>query len=140
VSLDEYFATRPERTVNVVKMDVQGAEPSALRGMRGVLDANDNVLVFTELAPPSPRGGGSLARAYVEAVADAGFELHVIDEEAGTVTHTGAEQLAGVGDFGRADFVNLVRSKGSAFPDRVRASETCGWSRPSGLRRRRPEP
>jgi FkbM family methyltransferase len=124
VSLDEYFADRPDRTVNVVKMDVQGAEPSALRGMRGVLDANEHVLLFTELAPPSLRDAGSSARAYVEALADAGFELHVIDEEAGTVTLTSAEELAGVGDFGREDFVNLVCSKGSAFAERVRASET----------------
>ncbi len=56
---------------------------------------------------------------------DAGFDLHVIDEEAGTVTRIlPAERLAGVGDFGREDFVNLVCSKGSAFGDRVRASET----------------
>ena len=83
-----------------------------------------HVLLFTELAPPSLRDAGSSARAYVEALADAGFELHVIDEEAGTVTLTSAEQLAGVGDFGREDFVNLVCSKGSAFAERVRASET----------------
>ena len=40
------------------------------------------------------------------------------------MTLTSAERLAGVGDFGREDFVNLVRSKGSAFAERVRASET----------------
>jgi FkbM family methyltransferase len=124
VALDEFFAARPDRTVNVVKMDVQGAEPSALRGMRGLLDANDDVLLFTELAPPSLRDAGSSAREYIAALADAGFDLHVIDEDAGTVTHTSAEQLAGTGDFGREDFVNLVCSKGSAFAERVRGSET----------------
>ena len=40
------------------------------------------------------------------------------------MTLTSAERLAGVGDFGREDFVNLVCSKGSAFAERVRASET----------------
>ncbi|MEA2384560.1 MAG: hypothetical protein QOH72_4531 [Solirubrobacteraceae bacterium] len=124
VALDEFFAARPDKTVNVVKMDVQGAEPSALRGMRGLLDVNENVLLFTELAPPSLRDAGSSAREYVEALADVGFELHVIDEDAGTVTHTSAEDLAGTGDFGREDFVNLVCSKGTAFADRVRGSET----------------
>jgi FkbM family methyltransferase len=124
IALDEFFAARADKTVNVVKMDVQGAEPSALRGMRGLLDANEAVLLFTELAPPSLRDAGSSAREYVEALADAGFELHVIDEDAGTVTHTSAEDLAGTGDFGREDFVNLVCSKGTAFADRVRGSET----------------
>ena len=124
VAVDDYFAARADRTVNVVKMDVQGAEPSALRGMHGVLDANDNVLLFTELAPPSLRDAGSSAREYVEGLTDAGFELHVIDEDAGTVTQTPAEQLAGVGDFGREDFVNLVCAKGTAFSERVRGSET----------------
>jgi len=124
VALDAYFADRPDRTVNVVKMDVQGAEPSALRGMRGLLDANENVLLFTELAPPSLRDAGSSPAEYVAALADAGFDLHVIDEEAGTVTLTSADDLARTGDFGREDFVNLVCSKGSAFAERVRESAT----------------
>jgi FkbM family methyltransferase len=123
VALNDYFWGRPERTVNVIKMDVQGAEPSALRGMRGLLDANDNVLLFTELAPPSLRDAGSSAREYVEALADAGFDLHVIDEDSGTVAHTTADELAGVDDFGREDFVNLVCSKGTAFADRLRPGE-----------------
>src|SRR3954451_787057 len=63
VALDAYFAGRPDRTVDVVKMDVQGAEPSALAGMRAVLDRSDDVLLFTELAPPSLRDAGSSARA-----------------------------------------------------------------------------
>jgi FkbM family methyltransferase len=131
VALDDFFAARPDKTVNVVKMDVQGAEPSALRGMRSLLDANDTVLLFTELAPPSLRDAGSSAREYVDALADVGFELHVIDEAAGTVTHMGGEQLAGAGDFGREDFVNLVCSKGNAFAERVRGSQTLRLVRAS---------
>jgi FkbM family methyltransferase len=124
VALDAYFGGRPDRTVNVIKMDVQGTEPSALRGMRDLLDANERVLFFTELAPPSLRDAGSSPAEYVEALADAGFELHVIDEEAGTVTLTSPSELARTGDFGREDFVNLVCSKGSAFAERVRESAT----------------
>ncbi len=122
-SLDDFFAGRPDNRVDVVKMDVQGAEPEALRGMLGVLEANANVLMFTELAPPSLAAAGSSAAAYVEALAEAGFDLYVIDEEAGTVRPESAEQLAAAGGFGREDFVNLIAAKGDAFA-RVKASRT----------------
>jgi FkbM family methyltransferase len=127
VSLDDFFAGRP-KVVNVIKMDVQGSEPFALQGMREVLEANDSVLLFTELAPKSLSDAGSSAPEYAQALRDAGFDLHVIDEETGTLEPTTVDQLTRT-DFRRENHINLLCSKGDAFQERVRASAEPGLIR-----------
>jgi hypothetical protein len=104
-------------------MDVQGSEPFVLQGMHGLLQANDSVLLFTELAPRSLSDAGSSASEYARALRDAGFELHVIDEDAGTIAATTVEQLAGGTDYRRENHVNLLCSKGNAFEERVGAAQ-----------------
>jgi FkbM family methyltransferase len=120
-SLDDFFAERP-KTVNVVKMDVQGTEPFVLGGMRDLLQANSTVLLFTELAPGSLRDAGTSGQAYVEALRDLGFDLHVIDEGTGSVAPTTVDELLGAVDFGRENHINLLCSKGDAFSDRIGAA------------------
>jgi FkbM family methyltransferase len=128
VSLDDFFAERP-KAVDVIKMDVQGSEPFVLQGMRELLQANDSMLLFTELAPQSLSDAGSSAPEYVRALREAGFELHVIDEDAGTVAPITVEQLAGDTDYRRENHVNLLCSKGNAFADRVGAAREPGLIR-----------
>ena len=128
-SIDDFFADRP-KTVDVIKMDIQGAELFALRGMRDVLQANQSLLLFTEMAPGSLRDAGASVQEYADALTDAGFDLHVIDEASGTVSATTAEQLLGAVDFGRENHINLLCSKGGAIstrlgtPEQIRLSVT----------------
>ena len=49
VSLDDYFAGEYP-SVDVIKMDVQGSEPLAYAGARGLIAANDELTLFTELS------------------------------------------------------------------------------------------
>jgi FkbM family methyltransferase len=50
LALDELFP-RPEETVQLVKLDIQGAERAALLGMRELLARSAGVHVFMELWP-----------------------------------------------------------------------------------------
>ena len=51
ITLDEYFQGR-EHPVNIVKMDIEGAEIAALSGMRRIIEKNENLKIFTEFHPP----------------------------------------------------------------------------------------
>jgi hypothetical protein len=99
--------------------------------MREVLQANESLLLFTELAPGSLSDVGTSAREYVDALNDARFALHVIDEAAGTVRPTTVDQLLGAVDFGRENHVNLLCSKGDALAVRLGTTEQIGLSRAS---------
>jgi len=50
ISLDEFFENR-DCSIDVIKMDIQGAEMAAVMGMSQTLKKNDNLKIFTEFWP-----------------------------------------------------------------------------------------
>lgn len=48
VSLDKYFKGK-ENPIDIIKIDVEGAELAVLRGMPNILRNNDNLIIFTEI-------------------------------------------------------------------------------------------
>lgn len=70
----------PTGTVNVVKLDVEGAEPAALRGMQHLLARSPNVKLFAELHPTMLAGQGRRWEDYLADFESLGFSLQWIDE------------------------------------------------------------
>lgn len=79
-SLDAYFG-EPCPVVDLVKLDVQGAEMSALRGMTGLLAASPDVTLITELDVGCMVANGDDPREYIQALVDLGFRLHHISHD-----------------------------------------------------------
>lgn len=50
VTLDEYLKDKENR-IDMIKMDIQGAEMAALQGMMEILNKNDDIKIFTEFSP-----------------------------------------------------------------------------------------
>lgn len=60
VALDEFFKDK-ECPINVIKMDIEGAETAALLGMDRIISENENLKMFIEFHPPGiKRSGDSL--------------------------------------------------------------------------------
>jgi FkbM family methyltransferase len=71
IALDDYL---PENlTIDFVKMDIQGAEPVALRGMERVLGRSPNVQVLTEYWPDGIRRAGGDPDAFLQHLRSLGF-------------------------------------------------------------------
>ena len=68
--------------VDLIKMDIQGAEGLALRGMAGVIEASDSLTLFTEFWPHGLRLAGRQPTDYLADLVDAGFDLDLIDGSA----------------------------------------------------------
>jgi FkbM family methyltransferase len=80
VSLDDYFgAALP--AVQFIKMDIQGAEHSAIRGMENLLRANGRVRLLTEFWPAGIRRSGSDPIEFLEKLRRLGFELNEFGED-----------------------------------------------------------
>jgi FkbM family methyltransferase len=108
------FMDRHGGGVDVIKMDVQGAEARVLRGMSGVMDANPSLTLIVELSPWMLRDIGDDPSALLEDLVTRGFDLHTMDEASGVMTPgTPNEILARCGE--RA-YLNVVarRSGGTA--------------------------
>ena len=79
--------------INIIKMDVQGAEGAAFRGMRRVLADNPSIVIIWELSPSQLRSAGDDAAAVLQWLVDAGFDLSLIDDASDAVTRGTVEEI-----------------------------------------------
>lgn len=84
VSLDELLVSVPG-PVNLVKIDVQGAEPEVFLGMRKLIEEKRVDAFCSEFWPFGLRRFGSSPAMFLSELTDAGFDLYRISEGARTV-------------------------------------------------------
>jgi FkbM family methyltransferase len=111
VALDALEALRPP--VDVVKIDVQGAEEAVLRGAERLLAGSPDALLTIEFSPPDLSAFGSDERRLLDYYRSLGFGLEALDPETqGTRSWSDDEIL----DFCRreARHLNLVLTRGAS--------------------------
>ncbi len=75
----------PEVRVDVVKLDIEGGEPAALRGMRETLErAGPDLVVLAECNPSALERFGSSTDELVELLCKQGLNVRWIDESRGS--------------------------------------------------------
>jgi len=95
-TIDDFVAARGIARVDVVKMDIQGAEPRAFAGMRRTLEANRDVRVVMEFWPWGIVQGGGDARGLLADIRAMGFRIYELDDRVRrAVEVTDDEALAG---------------------------------------------
>lgn len=68
--------------IDVLKIDIEGAECLALAGMKKTLAKNRDLIIFTEFYPKAIRRLGKDPLDMLKTLTDAGFSLQIIDEDA----------------------------------------------------------
>lgn len=69
------------RRVDLIKMDIQGAEHLAFQGMHAVIRRNPAIAIITEFTPHLLEECGSGAHAYLDAIENAGLTYKLINEK-----------------------------------------------------------
>ncbi len=90
-TLDAYFSAGEK--VDVIKMDVQGAEAAAFRGMQRVLQDNQAVKVIWELSPAQLKDAGSSAGELLDWLDELGFAFTIVDDTTGAITSATVEEV-----------------------------------------------
>lgn len=112
-ALDSVLAVRPP--VDVVKIDVQGAEEAVVRGAERLLSASPDVLLTVEFGPRELRAFGSDERRLLDYYRALGFAIRVQPpEERGVRTMTDDEILESCRCDGGWTHTNLVLTRGGA--------------------------
>jgi len=91
--IDDLLGQLP-RPVDVVKIDIQGAEYNAVRGMRNLLARNYDVQVLTEFWPGGLRRCGSDPERYLSFFRDLGFHFFTLHDSASVEPATLQDILA----------------------------------------------
>ncbi|MCB4756480.1 MAG: FkbM family methyltransferase [Elusimicrobia bacterium] len=92
VSLDDYFE-RLSPAIDVVKMDIQGGEYHALRGMRNIIQRNPKLMIVAEFWPYGLSRSGVQAKDMLQLLREAGFQLYQILEKARKIRPADDETL-----------------------------------------------
>jgi FkbM family methyltransferase len=92
VRLDDVFEASPER-IDLIKMDIQGAEAAALRGMRRLLERHRQVRLVLEFWPYGLQLFGADPEEFLETLCEAGFALWNLNERRGELSRTGVAEL-----------------------------------------------
>lgn len=85
VTLDDYFREY-EGNIDFVKMDAEGAEYKALRGMKHLLRVNGRMKILTEVLSPAIRAAGDDPREFLREIGDAGFDINLVDDKRELIT------------------------------------------------------
>ena len=86
IDLDHLLAENEIDAVQLIKMDIQGAEGLALRGMSGTLAKSSVVVIFTEFWPWGIEEAGESVAGFLRELMRAGFRFKAIDEDKRTLT------------------------------------------------------
>jgi len=91
-SLDSFFGKSNE-CVNVIKMDIQGAEVNALKGAAELLKVSKSLKLFTEFWPKALHESGSSAKEYFKILKSNNFQIQEIDANKNMILKTSFEKL-----------------------------------------------
>lgn len=86
----------PAKRMDVVKIDVEGAELDVLAGMKGVIAKNPDLAIVAEFGPEHLKRVGQTPAQWFKAFADAGFKAYIIDEATSAAEPTSAKAAAKV--------------------------------------------
>src|SRR5262249_23116067 len=96
IALDDFFGQQDAaQLVDIIKMDIQGAEMLALQGMAWLLARSEKLLLFAEFWPLGPRRFGVDAADYLATRRRHDSRIYHIDEQARTVTPAADAALLG---------------------------------------------
>ena len=78
ITLDDFFAQNPVQP-KLIKMDIEGAEPLALEGMKTIIEQNHDLVLITEFLPHYL--GAHAAEDFLRRLSAYSFELTIIDDD-----------------------------------------------------------
>ena len=79
VSLDEFL--KNSSVIDVIKIDIQGYEMQAMKGMTHILKNNQNISILSEFWPYGLKMAGSSILEYYECLKNLGFFVYLLSEK-----------------------------------------------------------
>ena len=109
ISLDEFLKQRDNPKVDIIKIDVEGAELSVLRGMQQTMARLPGLKLIMEYCPKNLQASGVAPRAVFDELRAQRFNLQAIQPDGGLKAIERFEELAD--NLNPSGYVNLLCSR-----------------------------
>ena len=94
ITIDDYLEKNVgDFKVNFIKMDIEGSESNAIKGMKKVFDENEHLILVSEFWPNGFLKNNKNPKDYLEMLAGLNFTINHIDELQGQVYPVSVKQL-----------------------------------------------
>jgi FkbM family methyltransferase len=107
VSLDDFLT--PGTHVDMIKMDIQGFEMSAIRGMTRTIADNPRIIILSELWPYGLRQAHSSVMEYVDFLHKIGMTIKLVEKEG--LKELDNETVKSIAGLGKEHFYNIVATR-----------------------------
>lgn len=82
-----------ESRVDIVKIDVEGAEPGVLRGMARTIEKNPGIRILVEFSPQQLAQAAVEPKEFLDMIEAMGLEISVVDDQTGELRKTPPAEL-----------------------------------------------
>jgi len=108
ITLDDYFRDL-EGSIDLIKMDIQGYESVALRGMLNLLGSEKRVKIITEFDAPMISAAGHSPTDFLATLQSLGYRFTILSDYGKSAANASPEKIISICTDGR--FVNLFCDK-----------------------------
>ncbi|MDO8265286.1 MAG: FkbM family methyltransferase [Candidatus Parcubacteria bacterium] len=91
VSIDDFLGKTSK--IDIIKIDVEGAEPYVFQGMKGVIEANPKLIIICEFWPYALKTAGFNPKDFLATLANYGFIIYLINEDKKKIEELNQEDI-----------------------------------------------
>ena len=92
ITLDEYFKQQSKK-INFIKLDIQGAEPLAIKGMNQIMENNSEIKIIQEWWPDGIKKFDIEPTEHIINLEKKGYDIIEIDDIQNKIIKTNSEKL-----------------------------------------------
>ena len=112
ITLDDYFTDFKDK-INFLKMDISGAEPRVIQGMKSLLDKNIDMKIQQEWWPNAIKTHGFEPDSHLKLLTNKGYNIFEIDGANNKINLVTSDDLLKKYPNSKLEDINIFCKKGS---------------------------
>jgi FkbM family methyltransferase len=115
-TVDKILGELSDFRVDLIKMDIEGSESNALKGMKKMLEENEHLVLITEFWPKGFENAKNDPKDFLKKLEECNFKIHYIDET--------KDKVYGVTS---GEMVDIMKKNMNSSAEKTKMIQSGGW-------------